>query len=181
MKFITTDKHQKEFQVSEEDRDLVEEHLTGKGKWRAILDRRSVYECYIERYVTALERDLDPSLPRHFLLHRVIADRMELDSTNQIDHIDGDPLNNQRDNLRAATRSQNGMNRTKRVHASSQYLGVYWLNDCKRWRAMGTVVSKRRFHIGCFLTEIEAAKAYDNFAREHYGEFARLNLSGTEQ
>ena len=37
MKFITTDKHQKEFQVSEEDRDLVEEHLTGKGKWRAIL------------------------------------------------------------------------------------------------------------------------------------------------
>src|SRR5215831_3327818 len=60
------------------------------------------------------------------VLHVTIALRMGLVFLNDIDHKDRNYLNNQRDNLRAATYSQNSTNRSKIKNTSSQYKGVSW-------------------------------------------------------
>jgi hypothetical protein len=93
------------------------------------------------------------------------------------DHGYGDGLNNQRYNLRPATSSQNSMNRRKPVLSrvsTSQYKGVSRVRD--RWRVQIKSVDKATTHGGYYSTEIEAAKRYDELAKQHYGEFAKLNF-----
>lgn len=135
--YTTTDKHHIIFQVSEEDCDLVEEHLTGPGYWYAYHSRHGKGSWYIYRNSTKAERIQDPLLPKLIYMHRPIAFRMGLDVTKQIDHIDRNPLNNQRTNLRAATNSQNSMNRTKQNSTSSKYIGVDWERHSRKWRTRG--------------------------------------------
>ena len=87
------------------------------------------------------------------------------------DHIDGDPWNNRRSNLRICTTSQNQQNRIHLTTNTSGYRGVSWSSQKRRWRAR---VAQRS--IGYFKTKEEAARAYDDAAREEFGEFARLNF-----
>jgi hypothetical protein len=91
-----------------------------------------------------------------------------------IDHIDLDKLNNQEYNLRSCTRSQNMANR-KKIPGSSKYKGVYRTPKCNRWTARITYQYKG-IHLGLFIDEIDAAKAYDKKAKELFGEFARTNF-----
>lgn len=93
-----------------------------------------------------------------------------------VDHADGDPLNNQRSNLRIATPGQNAWNAGKRRDAlTSAHKGVHWSARSNRWVAQIQVARQKR-HLGYFLTEESAARAYDSAARELFGEFARLNF-----
>ena len=97
------------------------------------------------------------------------------------DHIDGDGLNNCRENLREATRIENGMNKRKRPGTTSPFKGVYWYKKTKRFKAQISVPSRvggngKRKNLGYFLNESEAAQAYDNAARELFGDFAALNF-----
>lgn len=92
-----------------------------------------------------------------------------------IDHADHDGLNNQRSNLRPATDQQNRRNGRKRLGYSSQYKGVFWNKNKRRWQALLTVDSRPR-KLGFYISEIEAALAYDDAAREIFGEFACLNF-----
>ena len=106
------------------------------------------------------------------LMHRLITNAS---SSVMIDHDNGDGIDNQKHNLRPCTNSQNQAN-AKRRKGSSRYRGIYRKNqDATRWAAHITVNGKT-IHLGCFYTEIEAARAYDKAARFHFGEFARLNL-----
>ena len=107
------------------------------------------------------------------LMHRVIAERSGLDMGLEIDHRDGDKLNNRRDNLRIATSSQNKMNRPP-SKGSSRFKGVSWRASRNKWRATINIDGKSK-HIGYFTTELEAAIAYNKFAIQHQGPFARLN------
>lgn len=91
------------------------------------------------------------------------------------DHIDRDPLNNLRSNLRHCTQQQNCFNR-KRMNATG-YAGVSRHGGC--WRARITINGQRSI-IGLFATPEEAAKAYDNAARIAFGEFASLNFPDAE-
>lgn len=88
------------------------------------------------------------------------------------DHKDGDGLNNTRDNLRLANRSQNAANRRKALGCSSDYKGVYKRGS--KFLAMITEKGKLR-HLGTFREELKAAQAYNDAALKIYGEFARLN------
>lgn len=103
-------------------------------------------------------------------LHRYLLDFPE----SRIDHIDGNPLNNCRSNLRICTQQQNLMNKKKSKNASSRFKGVSWN---KRENIWYTYINKnyKTHYIGRFRDEIEAAKAYDTAAKAIFGDFARLN------
>jgi hypothetical protein len=93
-----------------------------------------------------------------------------------VDHKDGNGLNNTVDNLRFATHSQNASNRPKfKSKTSSRYIGVSFKKDSSRWIAYITLKGKR-FWLGRFDSEIEAAKAYDYAAKKYHREFACLNF-----
>jgi hypothetical protein len=92
-----------------------------------------------------------------------------------IDHKDGNGLNNTSDNLRFATKSQNGCNKQGRRNTSSKYKGIAWNRRTKRWIATINV-DKKRLHLGYFDSETDAAKAYDIAAKKYHREFACLNF-----
>lgn len=91
-----------------------------------------------------------------------------------IDHIDGNGLNNQRNNLRIATKSQNNMNKCKKKNCSSKFIGVCLLKN-GLWKS-GIQINRKYINIGIFKEEILAAKAYDKKAIELHGKFANLNF-----
>lgn len=93
------------------------------------------------------------------------------------DHINGRSLDNRRENLRTATRSQNTANGRKTSKStSSRYRGVSWKAAHGGWHASIRVRGRTR-HLGVFATEDEAAAAYDAAAHENFGPFARFNLA----
>ena len=94
------------------------------------------------------------------------------------DHVNGNRLDNRRNNLRTATHLENSINRTKSTNikykSKSRFKGVTRVKPTHRWRARGTS-SGKLMHIGWFDSEIEAAEAYNEFAKKHFGEYAQLN------
>lgn len=90
-----------------------------------------------------------------------------------VDHINGDPLDNRRGNLRICTVQQNNWNRKRRPNGSSSFKGVSAVGG--RFTAH-IAPNGKMIYLGSFETEEEAARAYDKAAREHYGEFACLNF-----
>jgi len=95
-----------------------------------------------------------------------------------VDHIDRDGLNNQKSNLRVCTNSQNSCN--KIAHSdrrASKYKGIGHTkrNRTKKWSAKICVNGKQK-GLGSFLTEREAAEAYNVAALKYHGEFANLNV-----
>jgi hypothetical protein len=91
-----------------------------------------------------------------------------------VDHINGNRLDNRRENLRIVTYAQNNRNSDRRgCNSHSQYKGVYF--QAGRWRAQ-IGYEGRAHHLGTFYTEEAAARAYDAAAIAAYGEFARLNF-----
>jgi hypothetical protein len=98
----------------------------------------------------------------------------------QIDHKDGEDWNNQRFNLRPCTNTQNSQNRKKGKKASSEYKGVCFNRNKKKWQAgiglWNLLSGKYSKYLGLFLIEEDAAKAYDEAARHYFGEFAALNF-----
>ena len=112
------------------------------------------------------------NIRKQIKMHRVIMNPI---SKINIDHIDGDKLNNCKHNLRIATTSQNGMNRKKSANCTSKFKGVYWNKTEKKWKV--TIRSNSKYyHLGYFKSETEAAIAYNNKAKELHGEFANLNV-----
>lgn len=108
-----------------------------------------------------------------FLMHRFI---MQAKKGTEVDHINGNKLDNRLCNLRFVTRAENNMNRhEKKTGTTSKYKGVCWRHIPKRWKAY-IKINKKQIHIGYFGTELEAAKAYDKKAVELFGEFACLNF-----
>lgn len=94
----------------------------------------------------------------------------------EVDHRDGNGLNNQKHNLRSATRVQNSGNANlRRGKKTSRFKGVSWFSSRHQWRAYGTI-NYRFKHLGYFEREADAALAYDRFANEYFGEFALLNF-----
>jgi hypothetical protein len=90
-----------------------------------------------------------------------------------IDHINGNGLDNRRENLRPCTAAQNAANRALRRDARTGFKGVRAKGG--KWLARIQASGVRR-HLGSFETPEDAAKAYDAAAIESFGQFARLNF-----
>lgn len=93
----------------------------------------------------------------------------------QVDHKDGDPMNNRISNLRVADFVQNQANRKLNRNSTSGYKGVSRDKSCGNWKAYIRVNGKL-LHLGNFKTKELAAMAYNIAAIEHFGEFARPNI-----
>lgn len=110
-------------------------------------------------------------------LHRVILERMlgrSLVEGETVDHIDNDKLNNQRDNLRLATQSENNYNVGKQSNNTSGYKGVTWHKKDQRWQAQISV-GKSYKYLGQFDSREAAYEAYKQAAIKLHGEFVKLD------
>jgi hypothetical protein len=103
-----------------------------------------------------------------YMHHLVIGKR----SGFEIDHIDGNRLNNTRANLRHVTHSQNIINSKVRSDSTSGVSGVAWLSTKKRWQAT-IMTSGKRKHLGTFRVKADAVRARRDAESLHHGEYAR--------
>ena len=133
-------------------------------KWYAVKFGRTFYAVRQAPRVNGKQRTI--------WMHREVLGLKPGDP--RVDHRDGDGLNNQRMNLREATHRQNMMNSRGRS-GSSRFKGVDWDKRAKKWRARISVNGKKK-HLGYFIDEEEAARAYDEKAKKIFGEFARVNF-----
>lgn len=113
---------------------------------------------------------------RRVYMHRLLMGN----PPQEVDHINQDTLDNRRANLRLVTASQQRQNSVGQPNRrKSPYKGVFWWKNPKLsfggyWKAVMRL-NGRTYYKHC-KTEIEAAKAYNEMARRHFGEFARLNV-----
>jgi hypothetical protein len=105
-------------------------------------------------------------------LHRLI---MSAPDDQMVDHINGDRLDNRRENFRLATNAQNQANVPKRPGTTSRYKGVSWHAFSGRWQARISIDGKQK-HLGYFQDEAEDGRMYDVFARKQFGLYAHLNF-----
>lgn len=107
-------------------------------------------------------------------MHRVI---LNAPKGVQVDHRDGNGLNNYPPNIRLASASGNSRNIGIPKHNTSGFKGVTWDKQHQKWRAM-IRINKRNKHIGRFDKDciLDAARAYNEAALKYHGEFACLNV-----
>lgn len=127
----------------------------------------SVLICEHTEYARNTQREL---------LHRIIAIRMfgEIPEGYEVDHVDGNGLNCQRDNLRLATREQNMANKPVYKNNPLGVKGVSWKKRDRKFVAR-IQVNKKRVEIGYFDTLEEATEAYQKAAKEKQGAFFNPN------
>ena len=104
-------------------------------------------------------------------MHRIILGLT--DPTIFTDHIDHNGLNNQKNNLRKCTHSENMRNRSKKKQSSNNHIGVYFEKDRDLY-GVRILVNKKHLRIGRFKTEEEAIKARNEAVLKYHGKFANL-------
>ena len=136
-----------------------------KHKWRV---QKTGNTFYARRAVGIKDKQVA------IYMHRFILNppkRMETD------HRNGNGLDNRRHNLRICTHAENLCNQIKPQTrmTTSKYKGVHWDSNKQRWIAQ---IGGKRQYLGCFSSELEAAKAYNAKAKELFGKFANPNFQG---
>lgn len=114
---------------------------------------------------------------KRFKMHIEIIKRYykEYNSNCQIDHKDHNGLNNQKYNLRICDKDQNRRNARPDYNGTSKFKGVSLGTNSSKWQCF-IFINKKLINIGAFYNEIDAAIAYDIYAKKYFGEFAYLNF-----
>lgn len=107
---------------------------------------------------------------QRFLLHRLmwVWHYGDIPPNLEIDHIDGNRRNNQIENLRLVTRSQNSRNAARRTDNKSGRCGVHWNKESKRWQSLIQDTNKQQVFLGTYDTFKEAVAAREK-AEHIYG------------
>lgn len=154
---------------------LVKEIKLTRGK-KTIIDRedfskvRDITWKYSNRGYAA-SNYYDSGKYKTRLMHRLIINAPE---GMFVDHIDGDPLNNRKQNLRLVSNKQNTWNQEIGARNTSGYKGVSLKKQTNRYQAQITKKGKK-YYLGYFDDPKEAAYMYDFWAVDLFGEYARLN------
>ncbi len=110
---------------------------------------------------------------RAVFMHRVVAGAAP---GQFVDHVNGDTLDNRRENLRLCTAAENARNvRSSKNQKRGGFKGVAWHPKAKKWQAH-IRVDRRNVYLGLHATPEDAARAYDRAAAERFGAFAALNF-----
>jgi hypothetical protein len=139
-------------------------HLLGHQKWQAA--KPSATRIYAYRTVHRGGKKYGE------FMHRLIAGATT--TAVVVDHIDGNGLNNVRDNLRLCRACENARNSRGSRNGTSKYKGVSFSRQSKKWVAQ-IMKDRKNFNLGLFDSEEEAAAAYNIAAQKLHGEFCLLN------
>ena len=107
-------------------------------------------------------------------MHRLL---IKISKGFETDHINRNKLDNRKVNLRRVNRSQNSINISLRSNNVSGFKGVHWNKQRNKWRVKLNV-NKKEIYLGLYVTQEEAALAYNQAAQKYFGEFAFLNQIG---
>lgn len=147
-------------QVDDEDYEMLM-----KFNWSVSISAKTNYAIW-----SIIKDGIHHTIKLHRMIMRITDPKVE------VDHLDHNGLNCQKNNLRAGTKSNNQWNRNiDKTNKSSRYIGVTWKKKNNRWE-VHISHNNKRVQIGCFIDEIQAAKAYDKKAFELRGNLAKLNF-----
>lgn len=142
--------------------------------WYYQVDRKGI-DGYAIRRATSIELSEKPNTVVR--MHNVICCPPE---GFEVDHINGNKLDNRKINLRIVNRSQNSQNKPVGRKNTTGYKGVSFRKDCGKYR-VNIVVNYKTFPLGNYFTAKEGARAYNAAALKYYGPNAWLNDIQTEQ
>ena len=150
--------------IDDEDFNLVNQY-----RWFADKQRNTYYAIANIRKLSGIRTTVK--------MHRLI---MSAKLGEEIDHEDRNGLNNQKYNLRFCSNMENQHNQRKPKSyndhkTSSKFKGVSWNKSNNKWKTR-IMKNNKSIYIACFISEIEAAKAYNEVAVKYFGKFANLNL-----
>lgn len=103
----------------------------------------------------------------NIMLHRLI---MDCPDDKVVDHINHNPLDNRKENLRICTPQQNNMNRSNRYNNTSGVKGVHWDKEYNKWRCQITI-NKKTIHLGRFNSIEEAIEVRKQAEIKYFGEY----------
>lgn len=156
---------------------IIQIELT-QGKY-AIVDKEdfervsSIKWCFNKSGYAIAHKKGSGKKGQNISMHRFI---MNTPKGMDTDHINGNGLDNRKENLRICTHQENIQNQQiQNINKSSIYKGVSFRKDIKKWSTK-LQVKNRQIVIGVFPTERSAAMAYDIWAKDLFGSFAKLNF-----
>jgi len=135
-------------------------------KWSASVHPRSK-TVYAQRHEAG----------RVIQMHRSVLDAPQ---SQHVDHYNHCGIDNRKENLRLCTITQNARNRSTDINwagKTSKYKGVGFMQSrdgAAKWLSR-IKVNRKSKHLGWFMTELEAVRAYNEAAKHYFGEFACLN------
>lgn len=150
--------------------DAADVSLVGSFNWYAEIEKRpdgSIKAVYAVRK----RRDAN-GVQKGERLHRVILGAAP---GLEVDHRDGNGLNNKRSNLRIATTAQNQRNQRISSVNTSGYKGVTWHSQRGKWQAQIKINGKVKY-LGCFTSALDASAAYQSAAVDAFGEWANIGV-----
>lgn len=146
--------------------DDIDRHLLKEYKWRLIHSRRGKYYIGASAKIKGKWRILH--------LHRLI---MQPGEGLEVDHINGNSLDNRRENMRVCTHTENARNRKSQSGSFSGIKGVTYNKKTDRYISR-IIFNYREIYLGSFKTAEDAAKEYDKAAVIYFGEYAKTNGLG---
>lgn len=137
--------------------------LVSKFKWSVSVCPNNKNKFYTQSRIKGQGKTIS--------IHRLV---MKAKKGETVDHIDGNPLNNTRSNLRLCSQSNNSKNQNLRVTNTTGFKGVSKHKYRKKYSVTITV-NYKCISGGYFKRKIDAAKRYNELALQYHGEFAKLN------